>query len=183
MSEKYKIRDQDKIYFITFSVVQWVDIFTKTEYKDVLVSSLEYCCREKGLEIYSWCIMTNHIHLIVGRRGLPKLEEIIRDFKKYTSVAIIKAIRTNPFESRKEWLLWMFSKLAEKSSKHQKYCFWQNEYHPIELSDADMMQQKLDYIHANPVKAGFVDEAEHWRYSSAIDYAGGNGMLNIKFIE
>lgn len=74
-------------------------------------------------------------------------KDIIRDFKKFTAVKMIKAIKENPQESRKEWLLWMFRKLAEKSNKHQKYCFWQNEYHPIELSDAKMMQQKLDYIH------------------------------------
>ncbi|WP_462247794.1 REP-associated tyrosine transposase [Ekhidna sp.] len=183
MSEKYKIRDQQKIYFVTFSVVQWIDVFTRSQYKDLLITSLEYCINKKGLEVYSWCIMSNHVHLIVGRCGQFKIEEIIRDFKKYTSVSLVKAIKENPSESRKEWLLWIFRKLAERSAKHLKYCFWQNEYHPIELSDSVMMRQKLDYIHDNPVEAGFVGEPEHWRYSSAVDYAGDKGLLCIKFIE
>lgn len=183
MSEKYKIRDQEKVYFITFSVVQWIDVFTRSEYKDLLITSLDFCIQKKGLEIYSWCIMSNHLHLIVGRCGESKIEEIVRDFKKYSSVALIKAIENNPTESRREWLLWIFRELAKRSSKHQKYCFWQNEYHPIELSDSLMMQQKLDYIHTNPVEAGLVEEPEHWRYSSAVDYTGGKGLLSIRFVE
>ena len=77
----------------------------------------------------------------------------------------------------------MFRKLAEKSNKHQKYCFWQNNYHPIELDTADIMQQKLDYIHNNPVTEQIVNEPEDYLYSSAIDYAGENGFIPIKFIE
>ncbi|MEO9869928.1 transposase [Ekhidna sp.] len=107
----------------------------------------------------------------------------MRDFKKYTSVALIKQIQQNTQESRREWMLWMFRKLAEKSNKHQKHCFWQNEYHPIELADNQVMQHKLDYIHQNPVIEGLVDEAEHYLYSSARDYTGGKGLINIRFIE
>ena len=126
--------------------------------------------------------MTNHIHLIVGRNGVYKIEDIIRDFKKYTSVQMIKTIKENGQESRKEWLLWMFRKLAEKSSKHQKYCFWQNEYHPIELSDNQMMQQILDYIHENAVVEQVVANTQEYLYSSAIDYSGGKGLLDVKLI-
>ncbi len=183
MSEKYKIRDQDGLYFVTFAVVEWIDVFTRSAYSDLLVESLVHCQREKGLEVYAWCIMPNHVHMIVGRNGEQRLEDIIRDFKKYTSVHIVRAIEQNSEESRKQWLLWMFRKLAEKSEKHQKYCFWQNEYHPIELSDNQMMQQKLDYIHENPVEAGYVLESEYWKYSSAVDYAGGRGLLSIRLIE
>lgn len=183
MSVKYKIRNQDELYFVTFSVVQWIDIFTRPIYKDLIVENLKYCQKEKGLEIYAWSIMTNHMHLIVGRNGEVNIEDIIRDFKKYTAVVLCKAIENNPQESRKKWLLWMFHKLAEKSKKHQKYCFWQNEYHPIELATNEMMQQKLDYIHHNPVEAGWVSEPEHYVYSSAIDYSGGKGLLEVKFIQ
>ena len=128
MSEKYKIRDQNKLYFVTFSVVQWIDVFTRPVYKEILIENLKYCQKNKSLEIYAWCLMTNHIHLIVGRNGQEKIQDIIRDLKKYTSVKCIKAIEENPQESRKEWLLWMFRKLAEKSNKHQKYCFWQSSH-------------------------------------------------------
>ncbi len=183
MSEKYKIRDQDQIYFVTFSVVQWIDFFTRPVYKDLILENLRFCQENKGLMIYSWCIMSNHIHMIVGRNSENKIQDIIRDFKKFTSVKMIKAIEQNHQESRKEWLLWMFRKLAEKSNKHQKYCFWQNEYHPIELSSNQMMEQKLNYIHNNPVEERIVNEPQDYVYSSAIDYAGGKGLLRVSFIE
>ncbi len=82
MSEKYKIRDQEGLYFVTFAVVEWIDIFTRSAYSDLLVQSLGHCQREKGLEVYAWCILHNHVHLIVGRKGEQRLEDIIRDFKK-----------------------------------------------------------------------------------------------------
>ena len=184
MSEKYKIWNQDKLYFITFSVVYWVDVFSRSIYKDIVVESLRYCQKEKGLEIYGWIIMSNHIHLIVGRNGKVKIEEIIRDFKKYTSVHICRAIENNTLESRKNWMLKLFSNAADKSKKHVKYKFWQNEYHPIELNTNEMLSQKLAYIHSNPVESGVVDEPTAYLYSSARDYAANEkGLLDIKFIE
>ena len=95
----YKVRDQEGIYFVTFAVVEWIDVFTRPIYKDLIVKSLEHCQTEKGLEIFGWCLMTNHIHLIVGRSGEYKIEDIIRDFKKYTSVQMIKTIKENGQES------------------------------------------------------------------------------------
>ena len=183
MSEKYKIRDQDKLYFVTFSVVQWIDALSRPIYKDLIIENLKYCQKNKGLEIYGWCIMSNHLHLIIGRNEEVKIIKIIRDFKKFTSVKMIQEIQQNTKESRQEWMLWMFRKLAEKCNKHQKYCFWQNEYHPIELSDNLMMQQKLDYIHHNPVVEGLVDDPEHYLYSSARDYAGSKGLISINFLD
>ncbi len=94
--------DQDKLYFITFSVVYWVDVFSRSIYKDIVVESLRYCQKEKGLEIYGWIIMSNHIHLIVGRNEKNKIEEIIRDFKKHASVHICRTIENNTLESRKK---------------------------------------------------------------------------------
>lgn len=183
MSEKYKIRDQDKLYFVTFSVMNWIDVFTRWTYNQILIESLKHCQLNKGLEVYAWCIMTNHVHLIVGRNGNQKIEDILRDFKKFTSVAVVRSIAQNPEESRKVWLLRAFKNSAENSSKHQKYRFWQSNYHPVELSDNFLMQQKLDYLHDNPVKAGIVREAHDYNFSSAIDYSGGKGLLDIKFIE
>jgi len=183
LSEKYKIRDQDKLYFVTVAVVYWVDVFTRNIYKDLIVESLAYCQKEKGLEIYGWCIMSNHLHLIIGRSRDIKMEDIIRDFKKYTSMQICKAIEENMLESRKRWMLKLFSNAADKSKKHVKYKFWQNEYHPIELNTNNMMDQKLAYLHNNPVKAGIVDEPAAYTYSSARDYSTNEkGLLNIKFI-
>lgn len=183
MSEKYKIRDQNKLYFITFAVVYWVDVFTRNMYTDLILESLRYCKRDKGLEIYGWVIMSNHVHLIVGRNGEENIEHIIRDFKKYTSVHICKAIEENRQESRKQWMLKIFSQAAARSNKHIKYKFWQNEYHPIELSTNELMDQKLEYIHNNPVVSGIVDDPVSYLYSSARDYmTDKRGLLKIKFI-
>ncbi|HEY3403250.1 MAG TPA: transposase, partial [Ohtaekwangia sp.] len=124
MSEKYKVRDHNKPYFITFAVECWVDVFTRQAYKDILLDSLRFCQNEKGLIIYAWCLMTNHIHLMIGRNGEKNMDSIIRDFKKYTSVHICKAIENNSSESRRQWMLKIFSEAALNSSKHQKYKFW-----------------------------------------------------------
>ncbi len=183
MSEKYKIRDQDSLYFITFAVVRWVDVFTRLVYRELMVDSIKHCQDNKGLMVFSWCLMSNHIHMIVGRKRITKIEDIIRDFKKFTSVHICRAIESNLRESRKDWMLRIFSEEASKTNKHQKYCFWQNTYHPIELFDNEIMDQKLKYVHQNPVKAGIVSEPEHYLYSSASNYAGLGGLIDVKFIE
>ena len=98
MSEKYKVRDQDRPYFITFAVEAWVDVFTRPVYKEIMLDSLRFCQQQKGLVLYAWCLMTNHIHLIAGRKGEEQIEEIIRDFKKYTSVHVSRVIQRNPVE-------------------------------------------------------------------------------------
>ena len=104
MSSKYKIRDQDKLYFVSFAVVYWVDVFTRKEYRDLFLISLEHCRHKKGLEVYAWCIMSNHVHLIIGS-SLDPIEAILRDLKKYTATKIIEAIKSNNKESRKEWII------------------------------------------------------------------------------
>ncbi len=183
MSEKYKIGDQDLLHFVTFSVVHWVDVFTRQVYRDMLLESLRHCQENKGLVLSAWCIMSNHLHMIVGRNGDNKIEDIIRDFKKYTSVHLCRVIENNPSESRKKWMLEIFKNEAINSSKHQKYCFWQDSYHPIELNNNKIMDQKLNYTHENPVKAGIVERAEDYLYSSARDYVGIKGLIDIDLIE
>ena len=111
------------------------------------------------------------------------MEEIVRDFKKYTSVHIIRAIENNSAESRKDWMLGLFKSAGLDSKKHVNYKFWQNDYHPIELSTNEMMDQKLDYVHQNPVKEGVVDKPEDYVYSSARDHAGVKGLLDIEFMD
>ncbi len=85
MSEKYKFNDPDGIYFVTLTIVFWIDLFTRRDYKDMIIESLKFCQCTKGLKIHAWCIMSSHIHLIISRSGQTSLSEILRDFKKYTS--------------------------------------------------------------------------------------------------
>jgi REP element-mobilizing transposase RayT len=172
MSRKYKFHNESGVYFVTFATQNWVDVFTRNEYKDILIENLNFCQENKGLELFAWCIMTNHVHLIARTKEGFTLPDFLRDFKKYTAKAIIKAIKENQRESRKEWLLEMFK-------TENGYRFWRGDNKPIEIWSNHVFDQKLQYIHNNPVEAGLVFRAEDYIYSSAIDYAGEKGLLEI----
>lgn len=172
MSRKYKFHNPDGVYFTSFAVQGWVDVFTRNEYKNILIESLEYCQKNKGLEIFAWCIMTNHVHLIIRAGGEYLLHDILRDLKKYTSKAIIRAISENIRESRKEWLLKQFT-------APEGFRFWRADNKPIELWSNRVIDEKINYIHQNPVEEGLVFRAEDYMYSSATDYAGENGLLDV----
>lgn len=170
------------LYFLTFTVIDWVDVFTRRDYKDILVNSIQYCQINKGLGLYAWVIMPNHVHLIASASGKPGLSDIFRDLKKFTSKALVDAIKTGN-ESRKAWMLDRLSFKAMINPKIQDYQFWKEGIHPVELTTNEFMEQKLDYVHQNPVKMGFVEKPEVYVYSSAIDYAGGKGLLEVILIE
>lgn len=182
MSRKYKFHHQDRLYFVTYTVVNWVDLFTRNDYKQVILDSLQYCCEKKDLDIYAWCIMTNHIHLIISTRGNP-MENILRDHKRHTSELLTKAIANNGSESRREWILQQFSEAARKNPNNTVYQVWQQYNKPIELYSEEVLYKYLNYIHCNPVKAGFVEHPEEWLYSSAKDYAGKKGLLDVVMID
>lgn len=182
MSRTYKFANPEGLYYITFAVVNWINVFTRRKYKDILIESLYYCRKEKGLELYGYVIMTNHVHLIARAKEGKELSAIIRDFKKYTSKQVLKAIEENPQESRKEWMLRMFKKHGEYNSNNKTYQFWKQDNHPIELYKPETIQQKLDYIHNNPVEEGIVTSPEDYLYSSARNYAELDTVLGINYI-
>lgn len=178
MSRKYKFYNQEGLYFVSFAVVYWIDVFTREEYFAILTDSLAYCRKNKGMEIYAWCIMPSHVHLIFrAKENNPSV--LLKELKTYTSKQIQKAIAEHNQESRKEWMLWLMERAGLKNSNVKHRQFWQQHNQPIELWSAAVIDQKLDYIHNNPVEAGFVSEPHHWKYSSAIDYSGGKGVLEI----
>ncbi|MGE0772238.1 MAG: transposase [Cyclobacteriaceae bacterium] len=181
MSEKYKFNDPFGMYFVTMTVVDWIDLFTRYELKDVIVDSLKYCQKEKGLIIHAWCIMPSHLHLIISSEGQP-LPELMRDFKKFTSKKLITEIK-NINESRRNWLLERFEKAGEKLKRIKHYKVWQDGNHPELLFSNKFIDQKVGYLHNNPVEAGIVDEAEAYLHSSARDYFGTKkGLLEIEMI-
>lgn len=184
MSSKYKIGDGQYAHFVTFTVVNWIDVFTRDEYRSIIIDSLNYCVQHKGLLVHAYCIMTNHIHLIISTKDADtNLAFIVRDFKKFTSYKLLDTIRHNPFESKREWMLWMFERTGSKNASNERCQFWQNGYHPVELSNVALAEQRLDYIHNNPVRAGFVLSAEEYKYSSARNYAGGiDCMMEVMFL-
>jgi REP element-mobilizing transposase RayT len=180
MSKKYKFRDNDKLYFVTFTIVHWIDLFIRNQYKEILLDAIRFCQKNKDLEVYGWCIMTSHLHLIIGTRGNP-MSNIIRDLKRHSSEELHKAIKANNQESRKEWLIWMMERAGQINNA--KFQLWQPESHPIELTNNNIAHQKLLYLHNNPVDAGFITKSEEWLYSSAVDYNGGKGLLEIIQLE
>lgn len=178
MSRNYKFHNPEGVYFVSFAVVNWLAVFTNKKYIDIVLDSLVFCQQKKGMEIHAWCIMPTHIHLIFRSVGSQKPALLLGDFKRFTSRNIVNALQEDSHESRREEFLRQFQIKASKSTNVADFQFWQHDNHPIELWTNDVIQQKIDYIHNNPVKAGIVFNPEDYLYSSATDYAGKKGLID-----
>ncbi|HYC39439.1 MAG TPA: transposase, partial [Chitinophagaceae bacterium] len=165
----YKIRNQGQVHFITFAVVEWIDVFTRRIYRDLVLDSLRFCQLEKKLAVHAWCLMSNHVHFVLSAPN-GNLSDILRDFKRFTSSQIINSMKNNPEESRKEWMLRIFWQQGQRNSRNKNYQFWRQDNQPKECYSSRFTVQKINYIHNNPVEAGIVQKPEHYLYSSAIDY-------------
>lgn len=177
--DRYTIQDQHHIHFLTFTVVDWIDVFIRPVYKDIIVSSLNHCIKTKGLECYAWVVMSNHMHLVCRSCAPFRLSDVIRDFKKYTSKKLVHAISTLP-ESRREWLLHKFRYSAQSTGRAAEYKLWQDGYHGVCLEGGGIrLQQRIEYIHNNPVRQMIVARPEHYLYSSAVDCCGGKGLVHV----
>jgi len=184
VGRKYKICDQSKLHFVTFTAVDWLNIFEDPKHCFIFIDSVKYCQKHKSLEVYSWCIMPNHVHMIIGTSGDTRLQDVIRDLRSFTS----RKIRLNleeiaEFDLNNLYILQHMKRTGERNSRNFDFQLWQQHYHPIELSTNRMMDQRLHYTHNNPVAAGLVEIPEQWKWSSAIDYYGGKGLIDIIFIE
>jgi putative transposase len=165
-------------YFLTLTVVDWVDIFTRPVYKHIMIDSLSHCIRERGLEVNAWVLMSNHLHLVASATGVDSLSDILRDMKKFTSKKIVQTVQLVP-ESRRDWLMHRFEYAGKYDPKIKNYKFWQDGNEPKEIQTFPFLKQKIDYIHNNPVRAEIVSEPQHYLYSSAIDYCGAQGILPV----
>ena len=178
MSTKYKATEPDTAYFITITTVGWIDVFTRLKQKYVIINALQYCQKHKGLEIYAYCIMSSHIHLLCKVEGDGLLSNVIRDLKTFTSKKIIETIIEYP-ESRREWLLEYFKKACEHLKRNQIYKVWQNGYHAEKVYSNKFIKQKINYIHNNPVEEKIVANPEDYVFSSARNYAELENELDI----
>ncbi len=173
MRSRYRIYNNEGLFFITSTIIEWIPIFTSEKYFDILINSIKFCQTNKGLRVYSYVILDNHFHMIVKDEYLS---ETMKSLKSFTAQKIVEQLQND----RKSWLLNQleFYKLNhKKESSHQ---VWQESFHPKEILTDDILEQKLDYIHFNPVKRGLVIEPEHWRYSSAgFYYTGTEGVIKI----
>jgi len=181
MSEKHKARNPDGLYFVTLTVIDWVDLFIRPTYKHILIESLQHCQKNKGLRIFAYVIMSSHLHLIIKSYEGANLSEIIRDFKRFTNKKLIEAVN-DPKESRKVWLLNKFEFAAKQIKRNKHYKIWKDGYHPIELDNNKMIEQKLNYIHNNPVEQEIVIDEVNYKYSSARNYSGEKGELEVKIL-
>ena len=137
-------------HFVTTTLVDWVDVFTRKSYRDVVVDCLDFCIREKAMVLYGYVIRSNHIQMVV-QSGDGDLSGLLRDLKKFTATKIIEKIKSDP-ESRREWMLDSFQKSCEHLKKEQKHKVWQGGYHAEIVESNWFIKQKVDYIHHNPVK-------------------------------
>ncbi|MCB0535504.1 MAG: transposase, partial [Saprospiraceae bacterium] len=162
---RYKILDQHGLNYLTITVVDWVDVFIRKRYKDILLESLRYCQKEKGLIVYAYVLMSSHIHLITEAKGDIPLSDILRDFKKFTAKTILHEIEHGGSESRKEWMLHRFAYRGRQAPGSRQYQFWQTDNHPVLLYTLPVIAQKIDYIHKNPLQEGWVELPEQYLYS------------------
>lgn len=162
----FKYTTADELYFITLTIVDWINLFDRVDYKMIVVENLNYCIENEDLEVFEYVIMSNHIHLIC-RRKEKDLNELLGRFKSYTAKEFLKEINSNPNESRRYWLINLFKKAARKNQQYRNHHIWQYKNYPTVLYSEKVIQQKIDYIHQNPVKAQIVANCEDYVFSSA----------------
>ena len=182
MSTKYKATTTEDAYFITITTVGWIDVFTRLSQKYIITDALEHCQQNKGLEIYAYCIMSSHIHLLCKATNGFILSDVIRDFKKFTSKKIIQTIIDEP-ESRREWMPDYFEKAYSHLKREQHYKIWQDGYHAEIVESNWFIKQKSNYIHDNPVKDKIVLLAEDYFFSSVRNYARLDNNLEVVLLE
>ncbi|RXP44303.1 transposase [Lutibacter sp. HS1-25] len=182
MSTKYKATMPNTAYFVTITTVSWIDLFTRLNQRNLLIEALNYCQKEKGLEIYAYCIMPSHLHMLCKAKDDILLSNIMRDFKKFTSKKIIQTIIDKP-ESRREWLLDSFSKACEHLKRKQQYKVWQDGYHAEIVTSNKFIKQKINYIHNNPVVDKIVAFPEDYLFSSARNYAALENELDVVVLD
>jgi len=157
---------------MTCTIVGWLPVFTRPEVVKILYGSWRYLNENRGFELYGYVVLENHLHLIASA---PELAKAMKSFKMYTAGEIIALLERHSAEV----LLRSLRALKLQHKTESTYQVWQEGSHPQQIQNKEMMLQKLEYIHNNPVKRGFVDDPVHWRYSSARNYAGKPGWIDV----
>jgi putative transposase len=179
MRTRYKINKDGnaQIYFVTSTIVEWIPVFTCADHFRILIDSLEYCRNKYDMKLYAFVIMENHFHLLAGAKDLSQPMQAL---KSYTSKKLLESIK----EKRSDWLLNQLAFFKAKHKKESSYQVWQEGYHPQEMQDWDMLKQKIEYIHHNPVRRGYVERPEYWQYSSAKEILSGEaGVIKMDILD
>lgn len=175
----FAITKEDEHYFCTDTIVGWQYIFTSPPFFETIIQSLKFCQSEKGLRVHGYVIMPNHLHTILSARD-GNLSDILRDFKRFTSKSISQLLE----ETQNSKLLKYFSSAAKRIGRGNEFKIWQIGSHPEAIISHEFFSQKLNYIHENPVRKGFAEQPEHWRYSSARNYIlNDHSILKVDIVE
>ena len=169
---RYTITDDNAPHFLTFTVLNWLPVFTRPGTVQIILNALAWRQRNKGVKVYGYVILENHMHCILQT---PALRRHIHDFKAFTAKEILRYLEENNAEK----LLGLLAFFKKAHKIDATYQFWEEGSHPQLLQNEEMLRQKLEYIHLNPVKRGYVEDAVHWRYSSAGNYQGREGLIPI----
>jgi putative transposase len=167
-------------YYLTFHVVDWADIFVKPVFKQIIAESLNYFIARKGLTVYSWCLMTNHLQLMASAKQGSQIIPLTDEFRKFTTRIILEDIEAES-EVRRSWIMKRFRKTSGPFRLNTQFHVWQNRLDAIhiDLDNDDLFNQYLEIIHNNPVRERVVSKPEDYLHSSARDYAGVKGLVNI----
>ncbi len=171
----YKVYDPSYPHFITSSVVKGYPIFSNPKAAQIVLNALTFLQFQRNTNLYAYVIMENHIHIIAQSDELTKK---IQAFKSWTTRNIIEVFKKNG----NYYQLYKLKKARQRYHTGSIHQLWQQGFHPKQIIGDKMMIQKIEYIHNNPVKRGFVDHVEDWRYSSARNYAGMKGMIPVTLI-
>lgn len=176
--------DQHACHYITFNTVDWVDVFIKPVYKYIITETLNDFIALRGLTVYAWCLMTNHLHMLLKAKNGTGLSMIERDFKRITSTQVLEAIEMEP-EARRAWMLGQFERCSQSLKKLEKYQVWQSCSNPefLDFKQPLKVKEHLTYIHENPVRDRIVRFPEDYVFSSAGDYMGRKGLVNVTVID
>ncbi|WP_417594557.1 REP-associated tyrosine transposase [Oceanospirillum sp.] len=169
---RYQFLSPTEPHFLTLTVLHWIPVFTRPDTVNILLDSLRFL-QGDGLTVYAYVILENHLHLVAQS---PQLDKDIARFKSYTARQLINYLQ----EKRVKTILDQLAFYKKAHKEDRDFQFWQEGVHPEFIQGEAMMVQKIQYVHQNPVERGFVDCAEHWRYSSARDYQGIEGLLKIE---
>jgi REP element-mobilizing transposase RayT len=176
----WKIIPGVNLYFITTTVVKWESIFVTVLLFETIIESLKFCQAKKGLHLHGYVIMPTHAHYIVSIDPPEKLSDVMRDFNRFTSQRITELLE----EIRRNELLEIFQQAAKDEGRGNRYKVWQDGFHPVAIDTEDFFQQKLEYLHENPVRKGFVERPEYWRYSSARNYLlNDHSVITVECLE
>ena len=169
---RYKIYEPTHPHLVTCTILHWLPIFTRQESVDIILNSLKFLQKQDNLKLHAYVILENHLHMVLRSDDLQKSME---SFKKFTAREILKLLQRENAKT----ILDQFAFYKKAHRKEKTYQVWEEGYQPKLIQSEAMLKVKIDYIHYNPVKRGYVDSAVHWRYSSARDYEGGYGLIEI----